>query len=827
MYYRSARSASLAFALTAVVRQVHSTESPTTSSWGTVSQWGDDYKTTFETMTSLTCETQPSPGGIPDCQAGKRFPDASEYYNLCYSLTSAIVPNKQTGTGTQAQIDADIASGGTGADAQGFVTHMPSNFRIDTDNTRPGGCTIGTAANGDTTLFYNQAGTGACGDGTAGSNPACICECQQATATPTASPTLQGVDHTTLDCVAMPDDQVGYSAGVGTELVVSDFNRTDKRVKVQPYINWASTDLYNRDTNFHLTAYGAGGAQDNNVDTVDAALPWPSVSAWVDIVKVRDYPYQELTETAANGCRFSLDHANEGHFPNEWINADCYDAVGDTYNTGLVGSVHEGDVVWTNYSFYVATTVCYTSLTPTDCEAGGIGGAGADASWSSEAYLYPTQYTAAYNHFIPANSPASGTANDAHIGTCRRTWQQVSMRAKYGAEVNILDNLELITTAVVQLDDGSIAEPDSEETWQKYQDFGPQQVEQHHIRLKRFERDTGADTVSTADRLAVATETVGDWNAKVDGNGVYIQPEDITAGSAVNGVPVLNFGHRYVFDFEIKPGLKFNEFVDNSIAEMVAAQYNRLEVTHTWQKFDVLAQDWVDITDEYLIYGTNTNDGTHVNDGYYRYDAGTTAWITDSSTSATGVSAILGNLQEGLFEDWKLDHHNFRPNGAPDSEGRTCEDVGHAPYDEDTCNHNPLSVTHFAVEGMIEKINNVNLEDSVRLKVNLLWSASGGGRRLKQLRGEFVAGVVNPADADLGDHRALAEATPAPAPAPATPDDLVIKIRFVDEGYHSIFDDAHGVSKKEDEEVAAGLLVALVFALVSVCVVGVTVFKLG
>ena len=128
---------------------------------------------------------------------------------------------------------------------------------------------------------------------------------------------------------------------------------------------------------------------------------------------------------------------------------------------------------------------------------------------------------------------------------------------------------------------------------------------------------------------------------------------------------------------------------------------------------------------------------------------------------------------------------------------------------------------------MIEKINNVNLEDSVRLKVNLLWSASGAGRRLKQLRGEFVAGVVNPADADLGDHRALAEATPAPAPAPATPDDLVIKIRFVDEGYHSIFDDAHGVSKKEDEEVAAGLLVALVFALVSVCVVGVTVFKLG
>ena len=77
-------------------------------------------------------ESQPSPGGIPDCQSGKRFPDASEYYNLCYSLTSAIIPNKLTETGTQAQIDADIASGGTGADAQGFVTHMPSHFRIDT-----------------------------------------------------------------------------------------------------------------------------------------------------------------------------------------------------------------------------------------------------------------------------------------------------------------------------------------------------------------------------------------------------------------------------------------------------------------------------------------------------------------------------------------------------------------------------------------------------------------------------------------------------------------------------------------------------------------------
>ena len=469
------RFLSFASLATAALATDAPTPTPTSAAWGTVTQWGLNYATTFESIASDKCTNQGIDGStnLPVCQAGKRFPDASEYYNLCYSLTGSIVPNAKTPACTQAEIDADTVSPVGHAARIGCVTHLPSIFRIDTDPNRPGGCTVGTAANGDETLFFNQAGTGNCGDGASGNNPACLCECQKATASPTTSPTLEGVNAATLDCIEMPDDMVGYSAGVATEIAVLDFNRTDKRVKIQPYINWASTDLYHRDQNFHLTGYGAGGVRDNTVTNVDGNLPWPSVSAWVDVVKVRDFPYQELSAARNNGCRFKLDHANAGHFPNEWIDESCYDKADDMYNLGLAGSVNDGQPVWTNYSFYVATTICYTSLAPADCETDGIAGVGPTSTWQTDAYLYPTQFTAAYNHYIPDLNNAvdldgDGVADDdQHVGTCRRVWQQVAMRAKYGAEVNIQDNLVMYSTSVVQLDDGSIAEPDSEETWQK------------------------------------------------------------------------------------------------------------------------------------------------------------------------------------------------------------------------------------------------------------------------------------------------------------------------------------------------------------------------
>ena len=74
---------------------------------------------------------------------------------------------------------------------------------------------------------------------------------------------------------------------------------------------------------------------------------------------------------------------------------------------------------------------------------------------------------------------------------------------------------------------------------------------------------------------------------------------------------------------------------------------------------------------------------------------------------------------------------------------------------------------------------------------------------------------------------------PAPPPAPGvvqTPhEDLVIKIRLVDSvtQYRSIFDDTNpdGEGVKKDEEVAAGLLVVLAFAVFAVGVVGAAVMN--
>jgi len=330
----------------------------------------------------------------------------------------------------------------------------------------------------------------------------------------------------------------------------------------------------------------------------------------------------------------------------------------------------------------------------------------------------------------------------------------------------------------------------------------------------RYERETGGDTVGPVSRRTVATQSVAAWNAAVDGVGVYVQPKNITDGSLVAGVPLLNFGHRYIFDFEIKPGLKFNEFVDASIAEMVEAQYDRLQVTHTWERWEVITQSWEAVTeDEYLIYGTDTS-----SDGYYSYadltddSTNNPTWNPNDSAAGTGVKAVLGNVaQEGTSANWKYDHHNFRPNGARDAEGRTCENYGHVSYDAITCNHTPLGVTHFSVEGMIEKVDNTNVEDSVRLKLELLWSASSSSRR--RLRGEYIAGVIN--------ERQLQDA-PAPAPAPAppvSPEKLVIEIKFMD-AYESVLggNDADG-----DSNIALALIAGLALALVAGVIIAVVI----
>lgn len=516
------------------------------------------------------------------CQLGVPFPDSSEAYIRCHSFLNTFIPNERFDTGF---------SGSNGTDFTDY------EFRIDTNVATPQGCTFDPT---NKVLYYNQnRGTGDCSDARQ-----CMCQCSFATFSPTGSPVATEESHDDIDagtdnsipCSVMPTDTFGNSDGVPVDLAI--FNYTKPTVDannvitagadftVRPWVNWLSDDLFNQDDAFPFEAFKDVSGESHVV-----------VSGWLDFVApptgfvggeaTPDYPYQRLKDGEDTSCRAIMNV--DGRFDNhEILHADgCAFATADNRTDYL--HLHTDEVVWTNYSFYVASTICYTVQPVLSCHDSKIFSSGLDRTWQSDAYTMPTEWKASYTEFIQATTGGAWNS-DTHVAQCRRQWQAVRLRVKYGGEVSIADTVTLDVAHVVQQPDGLIEVPVSEEVWQKYDDFAAQQLDWTH-----FQHGTGTGRYHVSDLTCAAAACSG---------GVVGLADTTAAG---DGQQLIEFGSHYSWQFVVDDTIYFG---DKNLQQLVLEQYDALNVNYMWQRCDEqyapcpLTEQWINLEDYYKIDAT-------------------------------------------------------------------------------------------------------------------------------------------------------------------------------------------------------------------------------
>lgn len=529
------------------------------------------------------------------CQEGVPFPDSSEAYIRCHSFLNTFVPNERHKNGESPN----------GTDFTGY------EFRIDTNVAQPQGCTFDPTAQ---VIYYNQnRGTGECS-----ATRQCICQCSFATASPTSSPVANVEDHPDINagtagisipCSVMPDDAFGNPTGVPVDLSLYDYIKptvnattneilTGADVTLRPWVNWLQEDLFNRDAAFPFADNRSSGHV--------------VVSGWLDFVAplqafdgaqdTPDYPYLRLKAGEDTTCRAIMN--DEGRFDNHRINYTdgCVFATADNRTDQLHQFTNE--VVWTNYSFYVASTICYTIQPVAECHDTKDYGTDGLRTWQSQAYTMPTEWKAAYSEHIDAfaatDTPVPAWESEAHTAQCRREWQAVRLRVKYGGEVSVMDTVTLDVTHVVQQPDGEIDVPDSEEVWQKYDDFTAQQLDWSH-----FENgdNTGRYKFQTSPTCAEGACT----------GGVLEGTKDVTL--AGDGQQLIEFTKFYQWKFEVDDTIYFG---DKNLQQLVLEQYNRLEADFTWQRcleeFAPCTADahWQNLDDYYYVDATQPGTNIHV-----------------------------------------------------------------------------------------------------------------------------------------------------------------------------------------------------------------------
>lgn len=649
-----------------------------------LTEWTARYKTEFRLIRSGTCETALPPkisADDPDGAPGtcERF-TGGKYYELATEFPGGVIP---LNIYTIENEDNSWAAASDSADLAPIVNRTFSldgyTFRMTTLSTEPAGLSLDIV--NKYVVFNNvpkdvPGGTAysdsyqACGDpsddsGDYNTRMMCICECSEATSSPTLSPTISSGE--AMTCSSMPTSQVYNNDGdeAPLDIGVSLYDEDTHDLTVRPWINWNSKYLFqNLERDYasedygkpfrkfiyqaHVDDYGACQSSDNyyplfcteaeavgnsQVGTATAVAGGrdsagsgpaycpddptfgekfygnylgdapqcecsaggdghevaadgsnlPQVTGWVDFLPVKEYPYTNGVAPSSQ-CRFKLDVDNE-----------FAEAVLPGYNFGNVNDTNKDDACftrvngndnktrsdgtwflqkYTNYSFYAATTLCYTNNDKATCEGPSTDGGpfGTDGAWPSVAFLYP-------DSFHVAKRVVVGT----DVSQCRRTWQKMDMKVNLGGFLEIIPDVTFTTSLAAEQDDASVTVPDQATEWQIFKNYDSFQLgPEHYIVNKYGPSDTDAP------------ET---WTALVDANG--------------EGQDTFYFDKYYMMTFTLE---QVTKLADYTIGYWIDQQYDNLLVKYTWKRKRESDGSWVDMSDRYKIHTTKSTAGFD-NDG--------------------------------------------------------------------------------------------------------------------------------------------------------------------------------------------------------------------
>lgn len=780
----------IAFALFGTVAaQTPTAAPPTTWDHGLtlqekLTEWTTRYNTEFRLIRSGTCETAlppkinpTDPDGSPGtCQ---RF-IGGDYYEFATEFPGGVIPLNVYTIENQ---DNDWAPAADSASLPHIVNRTFSlsgfTFRMTTLTTEPAGLSIDIVnkyvvfnnvpkdVEGGTTYSdqYQSCGDPSDDTGAYNTRMMCVCECGEATASPTASPTLAAGEDMT--CSSMPTNLAYNNDGneAPLDIGVSLYDEATNDLTVRPWINWNSKYLFqNLERNYgsedygkpfrkfiyqaHVDDYGAcksndgyyplfcteAEAQSNSKNSIalsiangrdsqnsgpafmpddptfgvkangdytgDAPLcecsaggdghevladgsNLPQVTGWVDILPVKNYPYSDGIAPSPQ-CRFKLDANNEfaesvlpGYDADNMADPNQADAC-FSHSVGTETILREDgirtyDRQYTNYSFYIATTLCYTNNDKATCEGPPADGGpfGTDGSWPSEAFLYPDK-------FHVAKKVEVGT----DIAQCRRTWQKMEMKVNLGGFLEVLPDVSFTTTLAAEQDDASVTVPDQATEWQIFKDYDDFQLNTDHYIVNKY----GPSDVSEP-----AT-----WTALADSNG--------------EGQDTFYFDKYYMMTFTLE---QVTKLADYTIGYWLDQQYDNLLVKFTWKRKRESDGSWVDMSDRYKIHTTKT-----------------TATYDDDGVGGVYDPSFIQYVNEGNSLESEID--------------QPCLVAG--------CT-NDLFNDVFTIKSKFEKRSQLFVEDAIRLDITLEYGGATAPAR-RRLSMTLMDGKLS----ESSEHRRLAEA---------------------------------------------------------------------
>ena len=517
------------------------TASPTTVFYQKIGDHIQSYGTEFQQVTTGQCCSPAAASGTPlHCAVNecRRF-EGGDMYQLSTEFAGEKYP-MEDGT------DVDLTT---------------YSFRMSTVTSEPPGMSLDTT--NSFVVFNNGVGTGDC----SAAQP-CLCECAFTTSSPTSSPTVGGAK--ILPCADMPTaiatgDFGGSSTAAPVDIGVTMYDPATKDVTIRPWINWDSQFLFNNlEGGGPFLEFGAPAGDTWTADNL------PHVSGWVDILPYKTYPYtsgvgEQQIDYKNSVCRMDMD-AN-GEFP-----LTVLTGTAECFNTTVDDVLQADGTYKTNYTFYVATTICYTNLDKDVCEDVHTFGpgttTGGSGTWQTEAYQYPDQFHVSMK--VVTTDPDTAVTD---LSQCRRTWQEVTMLIHLGGQLEILSTSTVDVQMAVEQSDGSITMPDPQVLdWQVYKDYGTVTIQPaNYIITKHVSADNTA-------AYSALDETAGD------------------------GQDLFTFGNYYKVAFDLEDTTKY---ADKTISYWIDQFYDTLSITYAWQRLDEATGTWVDMTDRYTLESTS------------------------------------------------------------------------------------------------------------------------------------------------------------------------------------------------------------------------------